>query len=392
MSARAAVLAGAVGVVLVAGVAGFAVTRGSGASTRIVVTSSQCGFDWRAPESGRTVFTVENKTPRTVYSVVLASADQSRIFGQIETLNPSTALPLDVVLPPGEYAFVCATRSGYSLVSPSREVQGDPVAGAPSYTPVSDQTMQLAALDYNDSLRPVLQRLVRDTDRLTAAVVAGQLGDARRLWVPAHLDYSMLGVAYDTFGRFNDEINQKPFGLPGGVHDPDFQGFLRLEYGLWHGQSRAELAPVATELDRSVHGLAKSFPKLSVPPGDLSLRAHEILENTLQFELTGATDQGSHTNLATAWANVQGTGLAVAALRPALAQADPQLTRNATSGLERLSGMLAAHRTTSGNWTPLDALTTAQRQRIDGATSSLLETLQLIPTRLQPAPSGGDVD
>ena len=107
---------------------------------------------------------------------------------------------------------------------------------------------------------------------------------------------------------------------------------------------------------------------------------------------TGATDEGSHTNLATAWANVQGTGLAVDALQPALSQADPQLTRSATSGLERLGGLLAAHRTANGGWTPLDALTTAQRQRINGATSSLLETLELIPDQLQPAPSGGDVD
>jgi len=392
VSARGTALAGVVAVGLVAAVAAFVLTRGSDASTRIVVSSTHCGFDWRAPASGRTVFTVENRTPRTVYSVVLATADQTRIFGQIKTLNPSTELPLDVVLPPGEYAFVCATRSGYSLVSPRREVRGDPVTGARSYAPVSPRTMQLAALDYNRSLRPVLQRLVRDTDRLTAAVRAGRLAEARRLWVPAHMDYAMLGVAYDTFGRFNDEINQQPFGLPGGVRDPNFRGFLRLEYGLWHGQSPAVLAPIATALERSVRGLLESFPRLSVPPGDLSLRAHEILENTLQFELTGATDEGSHTNLATAWANVQGTGLAVDALRPALSQADPQLTRDATSGLERLGGLLAAHRTANGSWTPLDALTTAQRQRINGATSSLLETLELIPDQLQPAPSGGDVD
>ena len=88
-----------------------------------------------------------------------------------------------------------------------------------------------------------MQRLARDTDRLTAAVLAGRLAEARRLWVPAHLDYAMLGVAYDTFGRFNDEIDQKPFGLPNGVDDPGFRGFLRLEYGLWHGQSAADSRP-----------------------------------------------------------------------------------------------------------------------------------------------------
>ena len=93
-----------------------------------------------------------------------------------------------------------------------------------------------------------MRRLARDTDRLTAAVRAGDLDAARKLWLPAHLDYSQLGVAYDTFGQFNDRINQVPFGLVGGVDDPAFRGFLRLEYGLWHGQSKAELTPVAGAL------------------------------------------------------------------------------------------------------------------------------------------------
>jgi high-affinity iron transporter len=379
-------------VAVVAAATAFALTRGSGAEAgRIVVSSSQCGRDWTPPRSGRTVFTVANTTPRTVYSVVLANAAQSRIFGQIEKLDPSTELPLDVVLPPGEYAFVCATTSGLSLVSPLGEVRGDPVTDSHPYTPVSDQLMQSAAHDYNESLRPVMHQLLRDTDRLDAAVRAGRLDDARRLWIPAHLDYSKLGVAYDTFGRFNDEINQRPQGLPGGVHDPEFRGFLRLEYGLWHGEPPVTLAPISAALDRSVHGLVKSFPKLTIPPGDLSLRAHEILENTLQFELTGATDEGSHSNLGTAWANVQGTQLAVDALHPALERADSQLAHDAPAGLDRLGAMLGAYRQ-GGGWKPLDSLTTAQHQRIDGATSSLLEQLELIPDKLQPAPSGGEGD
>jgi hypothetical protein len=37
-------------------------------------------------------------------------------------------------------------------------------------------------------------------------------------------------------------------------------------------------------------------------------------------------------------------------------------------------------------------LTTAQRTRIEGATSSLLEQFELIPDKLQAAPSGGGDD
>ena len=214
------------------------------------------------PPSGRTVFTVANTTPRTVYSVVLATADQTRIFGQIKTLNPSTELPLDVVLPPGEYAFVCATRSGYSLVSPRRG--GARRAGhgrASVHAGLAADDAAAPRSTTTASLRPVMQRLVRDTDRLDGGRAGRATGRGTPALDPGAPRLRKLGVAYDTFGRFNDEINQQPFGLPGGVHDPNFRGFLRLEYGLWHGQSRATLAPIATALDRSVHGLLEELPE-----------------------------------------------------------------------------------------------------------------------------------
>ena len=152
----------------------------------------------------------------------------------------------------------------------------------------------------------------------------------------AHLDYARLGAAYDTFGDFGDEIDGRPNGLPGGVADPNFQGFLRLEYGLWHGQPLPVLVSVVDRLDTAVHGLVQQFPLMQTPANDVSLRTHEILENTLQFELTGEEDEGSHTTLATALANVQGTQLALTAIAPLLQQHDPQLLAAVTAGLQGL--------------------------------------------------------
>jgi len=377
--------------VLVA-VFGFGVwNRADAASNRIVVSDSECGFDWAAPRAGRTVFTVENTSKTRTYSVTLTGSDQSSIYGQIDALAPSTQLPLDVVLPAGEYAFRCTTATGFSVVSPSRDVKGTTSLVAHPYEPVTNHAMQFAMLGYRASLAPVLKRLAADTDNLVAAVRRGDLAGARRLWLPAHLDYSELGVAYDTFGKFNDEINQRPLGLEGGTGSPDFHGFLRLEYGLWHGQSAATLRPVAAALGKAVHGLVDGFPHLTIPTGALSLRAHEILENTLQFELTGETDEGSNTNLATAWANVRGTELAVDALSPLLQHAHPTLVTGVRRKLTRLKGMLAAYRRPAG-WVALDSLTATERERLDGALSGLLEELALIPDVLRPAPSGGGDD
>ncbi len=93
------------------------------------------------------------------------------------------------------------------------------------------------------------------------------------------------------FGPYDDEIDGFPFGLPGGVHDPGFTGFYRLEYGLWHGQSAAELTGPAERLDLDVKSLATAYPGMQLPPpqalSDLALRTHEILENAMRFQISG---------------------------------------------------------------------------------------------------------
>jgi high-affinity iron transporter len=370
-------LVGAVGGIVASGSAG----RGGGGT--IVVSDAACAPGWVAPRSGRTVFEVENTSKDTIYGVDLVGANQVSVYGEIETLAPGTADTMDAVLPTGRYSFQCESFAGFTINSRVESVDGPAVGGARPYTQVNAGQIQLATLAYRSSLITVMKRLERDTGALRRAVDAGTLGAARALWLPAHLDYERLGAAYDTFGNFDAEINGRPLGLVGGVHSPRFRGFLRLEYGLWHGQSRAQLVPVVAALDTAVRGLVTRFPQMLTPANDLSLRTHEILENTLQFELTGETDEGSNTNLATAWANVQGTELALAALKPLLGVSDPRLLVTLTRGLARLAGAFASYRRADGTWAPLAALTTAERERLDGETGALLEQLSNVPDLLE---------
>ena len=144
-----------------------------------------------------------------------------------------------------------------------------------------------------------------------------------------------------------------------------------------------ELVPVANALDAAVHGLIKQFPQMLMPANDLSLRTHEILENTLQFELTSETDEGSHTNLATAWANVQGTQLALTAIAPLLQPGEPGLLASLRQGLGNMAASLEEFKQPDGTWTPLQSLTTSQREHLDGELGALLEKLSAVPDLLE---------
>ena len=183
--------------------------------------------------------------------------------------------------------------------------------------------------------------------------------------------------------RWSNAIDGRPSGLPGGVRSPRFAGFLRLEYALWHGQPREVVIATATALDHDVRVLQRRFPSLTTDPNDIALRAHEILENTLQFELTGEADQGSHTTLATGAANVAGTQLTLASLAPLLRKIDPALLQQLTVGLHRLAATFAGFRTSSGRWLPLGDLSRRRHERLDAQIGVLLEQLSVLPDHLE---------
>jgi len=368
------------------GSGGSAVPAPTPVIVAITVSGASCAPGWVAPPSGNTMFAISNVGNQSL-DVQLLGADRVTVYAAIELLAAGTSANLSVTLAPGPYLWACVLDDVGPTYSARETVTGPEVVGAPGFMPVTGVQLEQAVLRYRVTVTAGLKTLAADTDRFAAAVAAGNLATARTLWLTAHLDYERLGAAYGTFGDFDDEIDGRPWGLPDGVTDPGFTGFLRLEYGLWHNQPLAALSPIAQRLDKDVHALEAAFPNQTTPVTDLPISVHEILENALQFELTGAADFGSQTELATVRANVSGTMAVLTALAPLLAPRNQAVVITAQAGLTSLASMLDAFRRPDGTWTPLGTLTPNQRQRVDGRVGQLLEELAPIPDMLELAPS-----
>jgi iron uptake system EfeUOB component EfeO/EfeM len=148
------------------------------------------------------------------------------------------------------------------------------------------------------------------------------------------------------------------------------------------------LVPIAVGLDEAVHSLVTQFHGLPMSGTDLAVGTYETLENTMQYEMTGETDEGSHTNLATAWANIEGTQLALSALAPLLRQTGPGLLSQLEKGLTAMAAAFKSYQAPNGTWEPLQSLTTSQQESLDGQLGSLLEELSVLPEVLQPIQTG----
>ncbi|MER5548689.1 iron uptake transporter permease EfeU [Streptomyces sp. NPDC001118] len=359
-------------------VVAFARPKPAGDQT-VAVSETECGKGFTAPKPGRQTFQMRNTGGKTS-EVYLIDPSTSAVYGEIEGLAPGTTRDLVATVSGGTYAWRCVPTDGKAVTSKSVTVTGG--GAAKPVVPVSEQDLATPLKAYKAYVGQGLTTLVGQTRTLADDIQGNHLDKARTDWLTAHRTYSSLGAAYGTFEDFDKKINGRADGLPDGVQDKDFAGFHRIEYGLWHGQSAQDLTGPAQQLVTDAAGLQKAFPSQDFDPGDLPLRAHEILENTLQFELTGDTDEGSGTNLATADANLDGTRELLTVLKPLLSTRAPKLLPTVDADIARVQKLLdAAH--DGDRWTAVDKLAAADRQRLNGATGQLLEDLAPIPDLLE---------
>ena len=347
----------------------------------ISISTGGCGSSWHLATAGWTTFHIYNGSTGGA-EVDLINPANGAIYGEVEAVGPGTTDPMRVDVGSGKFAFRCLIEDTHAITGPTVTVPGH-TRGAAAILPVTTNDLIGPAHQYHAYVASGLDTLVTQTGTLAARIRSGDLAGARAAWLPAHLTYERLGAAYGTFGAYDGKIDGRPDGLANGVHDAQWSGFYRLEYGLWHGQSAQALAGPAATLDKNVRALRTAWPQMEVDLLDLGLRTHEILENALQFQLSGHDDYGSCTTLATTEANIQGTQELLTVLHPLLVPRYATLS-TATTWLNRLQGQVRAARQATGSWTAAGDLSAARREQLNSVASQTLEALAPIAVITEP--------
>ncbi|MEU5668717.1 EfeM/EfeO family lipoprotein, partial [Streptomyces longwoodensis] len=218
----------------------------------VAVSETDCGKGFTAPEPGRQTFQMHN-TGRQASEVYLVDPSTNAVYGEIEGLAPGTTRDLVATIAGGTYAWRCVPASGKAVTSKAVTVTGG--GAAKPVAPVSEQDLAAPLKSYKSYVGKGLDTLAGQTRALQHDIEGGHLDRARTDWLTAHRTYASLGAAYGTFEDFDKKIDGRADGLPGGERDKDFSGFLRLEYGLWHGRSAKELTGPARQLSTDVAGL-----------------------------------------------------------------------------------------------------------------------------------------
>jgi iron uptake system component EfeO len=347
----------------------------------VSVSNGGCGDGWHLAGPGWHTFQVYNAAAEGGEVDLIDPADGA-IYAEIEDLGPQTSSPMRLDVGSGSYAFRCLFDDYDPMTGPTAVVAGH-TSGTPAILPITSNDLIAPGNEYHAYVTAGLNTLAGQTAALAADVRGGNHASARNAWLTAHLTYERLGAAYDAFGNFDDEIDGRPDGLAGGVSSPRWTGFYRLEYGLWHGQSTHQLTGVADTLAANVRALRASWPGTEINLLDIGLRTHEILENALEFQLTGHDDYGSGSTLATTAANITGTLELLTVLHPLLVPRYPGLPAVYT-WLDRLQSLLNQAKRPNGQWLSVAQLSESSRQQLDAACGQALEELAPIAAITEP--------
>lgn len=340
-------------------------------NTVVQVDGGTCGQGWVKPHDGLQVFDLQNTSPNPA-EVQLVEPSSGKVVEEVEGIAAARTRTMLVRLAPGAYAFRCLLNDNDAVTGPTVTVPaakgGSAQPSTAAVVPVSQQDLIPSTLAYQSWVGKQLPGLSADVARLTADLRRGDAAAAKRDWLTGHLLYERLGAAYDAFGDADAQINGT------GADAPGFHG---IEYGLWHGRSPKSLVSAGVALQGAVDGLRKAWPSTQMDPMIVALRAHEIVENSIQFELTGLTDEGSHSNLATAGANLQGAQEALAVLTPILSSRVPlaEIESELKAAQAELSSLGPV---------PLASLSQSQREQLDARFGTLVESLARVAAVCDP--------
>jgi iron uptake system component EfeO len=242
---------------------------------------------------------------------------------------------------------------------------------------------EAAVADYRAYLQENADGLVATTEPFVAAVVAGDLAEAKARYAPSRIPYERIEPVADSFGSLDPRIDARE----NDVAAADFEGFHRIEKALWEEGTTAGMAPVAQQLQHDVEALAEKVKAVELAPVQIADGANALLGEVSASKITGEEERYSHIDLVDFEANVEGSEAAFEAVKPLLDESDPDLSGEIEADFKMVFNSLEPYRTADG-FVLYTELTRADTKKLAVAIDTLAEKLSLVPAEIASSEHG----
>ncbi|MBN4093427.1 MULTISPECIES: iron uptake system protein EfeO [Methylobacterium] len=264
-------------------------------------------------------------------------------------------------------------RPGWSLDMPD-----SPRPARPSRPVPPELAAALAA--YRTYVVAQADAFVRETARFVAAIQAGQLAEARRLYAPARAPYERIEPVAALFPELIKRLDVRSDEFELRERDPAFVGFHRLEMALFTLGTTEGLGEVAERLTAETVTLRDRLAALAIPPARAVGAASALIEGIAATKISGEEERYSRTDLWDFQANIEGSKVVFTLLRPLLTDRD--FVARVERSYKRVEDLLARYRSPDGGFQSYDNLTARDRNALKGPITLLAEDLSTLRGRL----------
>lgn len=329
-----------------------------GAANAVTVTirGKACDPSEITVPAGRTTFTIVNETDRALEWEIL---DGVMVIDERENIAPGLRQTMTVKLLPGDYDITCGLLNnprGKLHVTPS--AQSDAEAARPS---IEAYVGPLA--EYQVYLLTEAETLDTAARALVAALKAGHLDEARRLYPAAHQSYVRIEATAQVFGDLEARLNARADYYEKKAADPAFQGLRRIEYGLAAGDDARTLGPIGDKLLADIATLKERLATIELKPEHLAGFAEKQFRRVSE-SLAAARPASGEDSPADLQALYESGSKAAELLSPLLARSDPALDKAFKADLAAFDKALAPLR--SGETMRAVKLDDARRRAVAG--------------------------
>jgi iron uptake system component EfeO len=230
-----------------------------------------------------------------------------------------------------------------------------------------------AARDYQDYVDGQSEMLVDRTEEFVAAVKAGDVAEAKKLYAPSRVPWERVEPIAEKFGTLDPEVDARE----GDVPDKQWTGFHRIEQALWVENTTEGQDEYADELMSDVERLERKVDDVKLQASDPVFGAVELLNEVSATKITGEEERYSHTDLYDIAANVEGAKVAFDFVKPVVKRENPELVTEIEARFEDVEREIEPYRRGDG-WVSYEELDEKARRELSQKIDALAEPLSRV--------------
>ena len=237
----------------------------------------------------------------------------------------------------------------------------------------SSPELDRAAREYQDYVNGQSELLVDRTEGFVAAVKAGNVEKAKKLYAPSRVPWERIEPIAEKFGTLDPEVDARE----GDVPDRQWTGFHRIEQALWVEDTTEGQDGYADELMSDVERLERKVDDVKLQASDPVFGAVELLNEVSATKITGEEERYSHTDLYDIAANVEGAEVAFDFVKPVVGRENPELVTEIEARFEDVEREIEPYRRGDG-WVSYEKIDEGQRRELSQKIDALAEPLSRV--------------